>query len=313
MLIIKQFARIYYPKIRRSPIACRQNRKWFSTENPSHNNPSKVSLADESTPAVITNANSLTAATMHFEPDDNIVHHQDLGIDWKEEMRALVREEEEASPLKTIENTMSINIAPSLRPTFNLAAYVNKSTTLQEMIRMGVDLSQIEKKRTAAAYVLELDFNRDMKKHIRFFTQFVGVDPDRLGWMITKNPFIFKEDLDNLETRCNYLLSKRFDQRQVIRIVEKNPFWLMFSTKRIDYRLGHFQCEYELTGDEVRTIAEKKPTVITHSFDHLRDLTFMMREEFNLEKHEFKELLLKEPKILIRSKLFSAISHTTFV
>lgn len=241
------------------------------------------------------------ASFPQFKEIDNLNYQQDLEINWGNEMNEIVRDEERASPLDIVPNTMSIDVAPSLRPTFNLAAYVNKSRTLQEMLKIGVDLSRMEKRKGITEYVLQLDFERDMKEHIKFLVHKVGINPDTLGLFITKNPQIFSQNLDDLETRYNYLVAKRFAADAIIRIVEKNPFWLMFSTERIDHRLGHFQREYKLSGAEVRMVAAMKPTVITHNWAHLRETTFMLREECGFGVDELRSLLLKMPVLLIKS------------
>lgn len=295
LLVLKHLVRCQHSRVKLNSSPLWQCRKWMSNEKP----PS-VPAYDQHQQVPQT----IAPHAIHFEPDHSLKHPQDLEINWDEEMNAVIDEENNASPLHPVEDTTSVDAAPSLRPTFNIAAYVQHSTTLQQLIKLGVDLHKIETKRRPYEYIFQLDFDRDVKPHLQFLTHTVGVSPDRLGWMITKNLLIFKEDLDNLETRCNYLLSKRFEPAQVASIVTRNPFWLMFDTKSIDSRLGHFQKEFELTGNELRLLVLKKPTVITTSFTHLRENTFMMREEFNMEKDLVKRLLQKDPGILTRSEYY---------
>ena len=54
----------------------------------------------------------------------------------------------------------------------------------------------------------------------------LGVDPDRLGYVITKNPYLLKEDVESMKTRVEYLQSKKFTPEMIVVIVEKNPYWL---------------------------------------------------------------------------------------
>lgn len=58
-------------------------------------------------------------------------------------------------------------IAPYFQPSFNFAAYVNNSSTLQELVKLGVDLHSFERKKDVPEFILRLEFNRDMKEHIR--------------------------------------------------------------------------------------------------------------------------------------------------
>lgn len=60
------------------------------------------------------------------------------------------------------------------------------------------------------------------------FLHDLGVPSDELGHFITINPWIFKEDLDDLQVRVNYLQSKKFSADMITRIVRKNPRWLVF-------------------------------------------------------------------------------------
>ena len=180
-------------------------------------------------------------------------------------------------------------------PSFNFAAYVNKSETLKNFVELGVDLSKIEKRKGLPQFILKLDFDRDIKKHL-FFLHDLGLPADCYGEFITKNPLIFKETIEDLETRVYYLRSKKFTIEQVRRIVEKNPFWLSFSTKRIDRRLGWFQKNFKLGGDDIRFLAAKQPQLITYSMEHIREATFSIREQMGFDEDEMKVLLLSKPR-----------------
>jgi mTERF domain-containing protein, mitochondrial len=186
-------------------------------------------------------------------------------------------------------------------PTFNFAAYVNKSETLGKFVELGVDLSRIEKKKGLAKFVLQLDFEKNIKPHL-FFLHDLGIPAEDYGQFITKNPLIFKESIEDLETRVYYLRSKKFSVPDVRRIVTKNPFWLSFSTRRIDRRLGWFQKNFLMTGDELRTLTVKQPKVITYNLEHIREANFSIREQMGFEKDETKALILAMPKLLMQSE-----------
>lgn len=119
------------------------------------------------------------------------------------------------------------DVAPYLKPTFNFAAYVNKSETLQQLVKLGVNLHKIEKSVEAVPFILKLDFEKDVKNHIRFLYDH-GVALEIIAEIFTKNPFILKEQLDDLNVRINYLESKRFTKEMITRILSINPFWLSF-------------------------------------------------------------------------------------
>lgn len=43
---------------------------------------------------------------------------------------------------------------------------ISRSTTLQELVKLGVDLSKWEKKKGVASFALRLDFENDVKQYI---------------------------------------------------------------------------------------------------------------------------------------------------
>jgi mTERF len=196
-------------------------------------------------------------------------------------------------------------------PTFNFAAYIEKSETLRKFVELGVDLSKIEKKKGLPQYVLQLDFERDIKKHL-FFLHDLGLPADAYGYFLTKNPLIFKESIDDLETRVYYLRSKKFTVANVQEIVAKNPYWLSFSTKRIDRRLGWFQKNFQLDGNEMRGLTVKQPKLITYNMEHIREASFSVREQMGFEKDEMKSILLAKPNLWMNSELKNFVAFTFF-
>lgn len=223
-------------------------------------------------------------------------YEDDLEKQFKQMLRDDVR-----SVLEPVPEQQSVEIYPHTRPAFNFAAYVNKSETLQKLVQLGVDLHKLEKRKGIPQFLLQLDFEKDMKQHLMFLAD-IGVNPTELGEVITKNPLLFKEDLGNMEVRINYLESKRFVPEQITRIVTKNPFWLMISTRRIDRRLGFFQRTFELVGNEVRSLTAKQPRIITYNLEHIQKSTFSIKEEMGFDQTEMKTLLLSKPKLWMISK-----------
>lgn len=186
-------------------------------------------------------------------------------------------------------------------PAFNFAAYANKSETIKKFVELGVDLSKIEKKKGLAQFVLKLDFERDVKRHL-FFLHDLGMPTEAYGYFLTKNPLIFKESIEDLETRIYYLRSKKFTVANVQEIIAKNPFWLSFSTQRIDRRLGWFQKNFQLSGDEIRKLTVKQPKLITYNLEHIREATFSVKEQMGFEKDEVKNILLAKPNLWMNSE-----------
>lgn len=61
-------------------------------------------------------------------------------------------------------------------------------------------MSKVEKRPKAAQFLLKLDFEKDITK-ILLFLKDVGVEDNQLGAFLTKNPYILREEVEDLETR----------------------------------------------------------------------------------------------------------------
>lgn len=78
---------------------------------------------------------------------------------------SLIKESETGVLKPCIEDVS--DVTPFLSPTYNLAAYANHSRTLQQFIKMGVDLHKVENKKGGAECILKLDFDKHVKLHLR--------------------------------------------------------------------------------------------------------------------------------------------------
>ncbi|ERL92381.1 transcription termination factor 3, mitochondrial [Dendroctonus ponderosae] len=193
------------------------------------------------------------------------------------------------------------HIGSYLKPTFNLAAYANRSEVIQEFVKLGVNLYYIEKKISEAVpLILRLKFE-DLREHVLFLNS-LGVSFEDVGKLITKNPLIFKEKLEDLKVRVNYLKFKRFNDEMIARIVAKNPYWLSYSTHEIDHKLGFFQKNFKLNGNEVRSVAVQKPQLITFEQQHITENTFVLKEEMGFADEELKSIILAKPHIFMQGK-----------
>ena len=120
-------------------------------------------------------------------------------------------------------------VEPPLPPeSYTLAAYIEHSEVLQKLVDLGVDLSKVERRPGVGEHILKMNFEPDITEKISFL-HFVGVESDKLGKFLTKNPSILLEDQENLEKRVQYLMDKKFDQTAIAQIVNRAPYFLSFS------------------------------------------------------------------------------------
>jgi mTERF domain-containing protein len=66
----------------------------------------------------------------------------------------------------------------------------------------------------------------------------IHIPPEKHAEVIQKNPLFFKETLDDLQIRVDYLKSKNFSDESIVEIVCKAPRWLSLSVEQVDTKLG---------------------------------------------------------------------------
>lgn len=128
--------------------------------------------------------------------------------------------------IQKVPRTDLSEISKVLRPGAVSSMYVNKSDVLQQLVKLGVNLYQIEKDPEAMKFILTLKFE-DIKDTIIYLKE-LGLETEQIGYAITKNPLLLQENLEDLKVRVNYLQYKKFTPEMITRIVENNPFWLTY-------------------------------------------------------------------------------------
>ncbi|KAK6623172.1 hypothetical protein RUM43_009024 [Polyplax serrata] len=205
------------------------------------------------------------------------------------------------SPLDVDENLDLSSYGTPALPSFNFAAYADKSELLQELIKLGVELYKIERNPDEAQFLAGLDYQKNVKPHLMFLYD-NGVPADKLGAFVTKNPFIFKEDLLDLDVRLNYLKSKKFTTDMISTIITKYPRWLSFPVQHIDKQLGYLQQTFNLKGDHIRQMVTQLPRLVAAPKRRIMVNSFVLREEMMLDEHSLKKMITRVPSLLIKDE-----------
>ncbi|XP_061459504.1 transcription termination factor 3, mitochondrial [Rhineura floridana] len=184
---------------------------------------------------------------------------------------------------------------------FTLQDYVDRSETLQKLVLLGVDLSKVEKHSEAGQLLLRLDFEKDIRKIILFLKD-VGLEDKQLGAFLTRNPYIFREDVEDLETRVAYLTSKKFCKEAIARMVSGAPYLLLFSVERLDNRLGFFQKELGLNTQKTRDIVTRLPRLLTGSLEPIKENLKVYQLELGFSQNEIQHIVHRIPKTLSVNK-----------
>lgn len=137
------------------------------------------------------------------------------------------------SPFEEIsdEDAVKIFVPPNLPPTsFTLRDYLDKSETLTNLVHLGmffqvipaclidlspdvtmppffsfffflgVNLSKLEERPNVGSMLVRLDFQEDVVPRLLFLKD-LGVQDLELGAMLTKNPFLLTQSLENMQAR----------------------------------------------------------------------------------------------------------------
>lgn len=191
-------------------------------------------------------------------------------------------------------------LEPLSRPVvYNLAYYVNKSPVLTTFVQMGVFIRKWDNDPSLARLVLNLDLEKNVKPFLIFLHD-IGVPSESHAFIITKNPAVFQESMQDLTNRIGYLKSKKFSEEDIVKILCKAPKWLSLNVLEVDSRLGWFQKEFCLTGAELRQVVTERPKLITLPTSIANKVKFGLSDFLDYSPDSLKSLLLKYPKLFTK-------------
>ncbi|XP_058030411.1 transcription termination factor 3, mitochondrial isoform X2 [Ahaetulla prasina] len=197
------------------------------------------------------------------------------------------------SPLEKISEDESLQIKAAPPPpleSFSLRDYVDHSETLRKLVLLGVNLSMLEKHPNAGQLLVKLDFETDIKKILLFLND-IGLEDTQFGTFLTKNPYILNEEVEDLKTRVNYLISKKFPKEAVTQMVLRAPDLLLLSVENLDDRLGFFQNVLGLNPRKTRNLVTRLPRLLTGELEPIEE---------NLAIFNGKLLRIKERHLFLK-------------
>ena len=193
----------------------------------------------------------------------------------------------------------------SLRPStrsvvYNIAYFANTNPLIQKFIEMGVHVREWDKDTNIGSFILKLDFDKHIKSHLIFLHD-IGLSVHDQAHVITKNPMVFNQSVDSLRTRVDYLKSKTFSQEQIASILVKAPRLLNISVENLDTKLGWFQREFQLNGQQVREIMCHMPKLVVLPLKVAADCKFLLREFLTFDNETIKSFLLLYPRMFTKN------------
>ncbi|KAJ7337982.1 hypothetical protein JRQ81_010508 [Phrynocephalus forsythii] len=252
-------------------------------------------------------ANHVEFYSSNVEPDQNpenktlsFVHKLDTETEPFSDIEEGLEEESPSHALENISEEEAIHIPakPPLPPaSFTLKDYVDHSETLRKLVHLGVDLSKVERRKGAGQLLLQLDFEKDIQK-ILLFLKDVGLKDDQLGKFLTKNPYILKEHIEDLQTRITYLTAKKFSKEAITEMVSRAPYLLLFPVERLDNRLGFFQKEIGLNNQKTRELVTRLPRLLTGGLEHIKENLQVFELELGFNRNEIRHIVHTVPRSL---------------
>ncbi|XP_074468419.1 transcription termination factor 3, mitochondrial isoform X1 [Sebastes fasciatus] len=210
----------------------------------------------------------------------------------------------EISALEVISDkeAVTISVHSAMPPaSTSLSDYVDQSETLSKLVQLGVNLFKLEQRPNVGSMLLRLNFNTDVAPRLLFLKQ-IGVEHSRFGFIITHNPFFLTESLENLQSRVNYLKSKKFSNETVASMVSRAPYLLNFSVKRLDNRLGFYQQQLKLSASNTRDIVARLPRLLCGSLEPVKENLKVCEIELGFKENEIQHIIIAVPKVLTANK-----------
>jgi len=163
---------------------------------------------------------------------------------------------------------------------------------------MGVDVYRWNQPNVKAKYILTLNFERDCIQHLVFLNE-LGIKNKDLAQFLSYNPWIFKETIEDLNVRINYLESKGFNQENIRNILIRAPFLLNLSTKMLETKLNWFRNKFHLINNEIHDFVIRAPKLLSLPLQDISNTYFNMHTKLNFEYLELNKLFKQYPKLFI--------------
>ncbi|CAB3396624.1 unnamed protein product [Caenorhabditis bovis] len=186
----------------------------------------------------------------------------------------------------------------------SMLPFVNHSPVLRLLVDIGVNLAEIEHTTNIGRYLLRLRME-DIKQKVELMRN-IGFLDDEIGKYLTRNPYFLLQDINDLQTRLNYLEMKKFNAKDRKKIVEGYRYWLNCNVELIDSRLGWIQKQFKLTAKLTREVVVKEPRIIMFGMGPIERIVKMLKNELGFGDQDLKTFVLTDPRIfMMDAKLVS--------
>ncbi|KAF5394092.1 hypothetical protein PHET_12246 [Paragonimus heterotremus] len=161
------------------------------------------------------------------------------------------------------------SLTPIIPPSGNLAAYVPRSYTLSQLVRLGVDLSRLEAIPGAANFLVKLDFHKSVEP-VLWKLHHHGFRAAQIARVCTAFPKVFQLPLNEIDSRINYFVQRGFNTSIIPEMFYRCPVILASTSIDIDRKLGNIQVLFQLAADDLRACITSVPKVTVHPLGKIK-------------------------------------------
>ncbi|TPP57994.1 mTERF domain-containing protein 1 mitochondrial [Fasciola gigantica] len=183
----------------------------------------------------------------------------------------------------------------------NLAPYVSRSFTLQQLVLLGVDLSKIEQIPGAANMLVKMDFRQTIEPMLWALND-LGFDLSQSAHLLTRFPKLLKLPRDELFRRFTYFIQHGFTQTETVRLIRAQPRVLSFTSIEIDRHLGQVQNLFGFSGSQVRLAVNNVPAVLVHPLRKIKDTYVLLSKMLGYTHDVCRSITCHHPELLVTER-----------
>ncbi|KAF6774706.1 hypothetical protein AHF37_05923 [Paragonimus kellicotti] len=193
------------------------------------------------------------------------------------------------------------SLTPIIPPSGNLAAYVPRSYTLSQLVRLGVDLSKLEAIPGAANFLVKLDFPKSVEP-VLWKLHHHGFCASQIARVCTAFPKLFQLPLNEIDSRINYFVQHGFNTSIIPEMFCRCPAILASTSVDVDRQLGNIQVLFQLTADDLRVCITSIPKAIVYPLGKIKDVYVVLTKMMGFSNPVARSLVCSAPKLLVTER-----------
>uniref|UniRef100_A0A1I8H2A8 mTERF domain-containing protein 1, mitochondrial n=2 Tax=Macrostomum lignano TaxID=282301 RepID=A0A1I8H2A8_9PLAT len=177
-----------------------------------------------------------------------------------------------------------------------LADLANSSSTLSQLMSMGVDLSRAERCPGAAPLLLSLDYETEFKPRFQLLLEF-GCLPREAADIVSAFPSLLATPLPVIRDRLDYFQRAGFVRAP--EMLSRQPTILSMSPESVDSRLARLQRLYLFSNAQLVSASTECPKIITFPMEHLAGVRTCLVKGLQLGATAARKMAVLHPPLMV--------------